>query len=60
VHFKQFGASSLDYECVYYLGSADYNAYMDAQQQINLRIAQAFQKEKIEFAFPTQTIHIAK
>ncbi len=58
VHFKQFGASSLDFECVYFIDSADYNAYMDAQQEINLKIAQAFQKEKIEFAFPTQTIHL--
>ncbi|MBU1197225.1 mechanosensitive ion channel family protein [Candidatus Micrarchaeota archaeon] len=60
VHFKKFGDFSLDYEVVYYLDSADYNVYMDAQQTINLNIADAFEKNKIDFAFPTQTVHIQK
>ncbi|MFH0971617.1 MAG: mechanosensitive ion channel family protein [Candidatus Micrarchaeota archaeon] len=60
VHFKAFGNFSLDYECVYYLDSADYNRYMDSQQEINLKIAEAFESEKIEFAFPTQTVYVKK
>lgn len=59
-HFKQFGPSSLDFELVYYMDVADYYAYMDVQQDVNLQIKKAFEKEKIEFAFPTQTIHLAK
>ncbi len=59
VHFKSFGDSSLLFEIVYYLDSNDYNQYMDAQQKINLAIKNEFEKEKIEMAFPTQTIHIA-
>lgn len=59
-HFKNFGPSSLDFEIVYYMDVADYYAYMDVQQEVNLKIKQAFEKEKIEFAFPTQTIHLSK
>lgn len=58
-HFKAFGASSLDYEVVYYVLSSDYVAYMDVQQDINLRLYRVFEQEQIEFAYPTQTLHIA-
>ena len=60
IHFSKFGDFSLDFEVVYYLNSSDYNQYMDTQQQINLAIKQEFEKEKIEFAYPTQTIFINK
>jgi small-conductance mechanosensitive channel len=59
-HFKGFGPSSLDFEYVYFVKQGDYEIFMDAQQQINLEIVKAFQKEKIEFAFPTQTLHVFK
>jgi small-conductance mechanosensitive channel len=32
---------------------------MDAQQKIYLEILQAFEKENIEFAYPTQTLFAA-
>lgn len=60
VHFKQFGDFSLNYEIVYYVESADYNQYMDIQQEINLKIIEAFNKEGIEMAFPSQTIYLSK
>jgi len=60
IHFNKFGDSSLNFEVVYYLNSSDYNEYMDVQQQINLAIKQKFEKEKIEFAYPTQTVFINK
>ncbi len=60
VHFKEFGDSSLKYDIVYYIDSSDYNKYMDIQQEINLNIKKAFEKEGIEMAFPTQTIHLKK
>lgn len=59
-HFKDYGDFSLNYEVVYHVQSADYNKYMDIQQAINLAIHDAFSKEKIAFAFPTQTIHVEK
>ena len=54
-HFKKFGDFSLDFEAVYFVISPDYNTYMDIQQAINLAIMETFQKEKIEFAYPTAT-----
>ncbi|MBS3081112.1 mechanosensitive ion channel family protein [Candidatus Pacearchaeota archaeon] len=60
VHFKEFGNFSLNYEVVYYVETSDYNKYMDIQEEINLGIKEAFEKEGIEFAFPTQTLHIEK
>ena len=59
-HFKEFGDFSLNYEVVYYLDTTDYNEYMDTQQAINLALKREFEKEKIEFAFPTQTIELRK
>jgi small-conductance mechanosensitive channel len=59
-HFYKFGDSSLDFECVYYVLSRDYNLYMDIQQQINLALFRRFQEEGIEFAYPTQTLYITK
>lgn len=60
VHFKEFGAFSLNFEIVYYVESSDYNDYMDVQQNINFRIMKVFEKEKIEIAFPTQTLYMKK
>jgi len=56
-NFKSFGSSSLDFEVVYYVQKPDYNTMMDVQQRINLAILDRFADEKIEFAFPTQTVH---
>ncbi|MBN1245369.1 mechanosensitive ion channel family protein [Candidatus Bathyarchaeota archaeon] len=60
VHFRQFGDFSLDFEVVYYIKTGDYNKYMDIQQQINYRIFEEFEKEKIEMAYPTQKIFYVK
>jgi small-conductance mechanosensitive channel len=57
-HFQAYGASSLDFEIVYYVLAPDYNLYMDIQQAINLRIHERFEQEGIEFAYPTQTVYL--
>lgn len=59
-HFKEFGDSSLNFEIIYLVMSGDMTAYMDRQQEINFAVAEVFEKEKIEMAFPTQTIHVKK
>ncbi len=56
-HFKNFGSSTLDFEVVYFVSGSDYEKYMNVQQRINLAIKDAFEKEGIEFAYPTQTIY---
>jgi small-conductance mechanosensitive channel len=57
-HFKGFGPSSLDFEVVYYMLRPDYNLFMDVQQAINLQLVRSLGQLGIEFAFPTQTLHI--
>ena len=59
-HFASYGDFSLNFEFVYYVVGADYNKYMDIQQSINLTIYEAFEKEGIEFAYPTQTLFVTK
>jgi small-conductance mechanosensitive channel len=58
-HFKEFGDFSLVFEAVYYVLSADYNLYMDIQQEINFKIREKFDTLGIEFAFPTSTVYLA-
>ncbi|NPV02789.1 MAG: mechanosensitive ion channel family protein [Brevinematales bacterium] len=57
-HFQKYGNSSLDFEAVYIAQTADYNRYMDLQQEINLALFERFAKEKIEFAYPTQVVYV--
>jgi len=60
VHFTEFGDSALIFELVYYVETEDMKKFMDAQQQVNFKIKYAFEKEGIEMAYPTQTVHLAK
>jgi small-conductance mechanosensitive channel len=59
-HFQRYGDFALVFEMVYYVLSAEYNVYMDIQQNINLFIYERFAEEKIEFAYPTQTLYVAR
>ena len=59
-HFSNYGASSIDFETIYFVKSPNYNEYMDVQQRIYLRIHEAFENAKIEFAYPTQTLFLAR
>jgi len=57
-HFCAFGAYSLDYEITYYVLSSDYDKYLDINQEIYFQIKEVFDKQSIEFAFPTQTLQL--
>lgn len=59
-HFSNYGASSIDFETVYYVNSADYGQYMDIQQRIYLRIHEAFENANVDFAYPTQTLFLSR
>lgn len=59
-HFVDYGASSLDFELVFYIEDADYRVYMDIQQTILLEILKKFSDEKVEFAFPTLTLQLGE
>ncbi len=60
VHFKEFGDSALLFEVVYYVHSSDYNVHMDIRERLNLAIAEAFDREGIRMAFPTQTVRLVR
>jgi small-conductance mechanosensitive channel len=55
-HFNKYGDFALNFETVFYVGTPDFNQWMDIQQAINFSIKENFEKEGIEFAYPTQTV----
>lgn len=59
-HLQSLGASSIDFEAVYYVNSADFNLHMDRQQAILLELVRRFRAQGLEFAYPTQTLHIVE
>jgi small-conductance mechanosensitive channel len=59
-HFKEFGESSLTFECVYFVKAFDYGLYLGIQESINLEILRRFQEEEIDFAHPSRTLYIAQ
>jgi small-conductance mechanosensitive channel len=56
-HFFRFDDSALAFEVVYYVGTGDYNQYMDINEKILLGIKDVFEKEGIEMAYPTRVIY---
>lgn len=56
-HLTEYGDWSINYEVVYFVLSGDYNAYMDANQEIMFKIRRAFDERGISMAFPTQTVY---
>lgn len=48
-HFARLTEYGLTFEVVYFVNVPDYNKYMDTQQEINLKIMEAFQNENITF-----------
>ncbi|WP_266204176.1 mechanosensitive ion channel family protein [Pontibacter kalidii] len=57
-HFASYGDSSLDFVIVYYVLTSDFNQYMDTQQSINMQLFREFEKQGIEFAYPTQKLYV--
>lgn len=57
-HFLRFQDSSLEFELVYWVESADFNDYADKAHYINVEIFKKFNENKIEFAYPTRTLNI--
>jgi small-conductance mechanosensitive channel len=58
VHFKDYGDSALNFEVVYYVNDPDYGVYMNVQQEINFALFALFQREGIDFAYPTRTLYL--
>jgi small-conductance mechanosensitive channel len=59
-HFLNYGPSSLDIETVYWILSPEFLDYANIHQAVLLEINEAFEKNGLDFAFPTQTIYLQK
>jgi small-conductance mechanosensitive channel len=60
VNFTEYGDFSLKFFVSYFVNSSDYGMYLEIQQEINLAIKEAFEKEGIEFAYPTNVTYLKK
>ena len=62
IWFEGFSAYSLDIRVIYYTQykQSDWPDRIYLRDRVNFRIKERFEKERIEFAFPTQTIEMKK
>ena len=58
-HFLALEDSKLTFEVVYYVLDADYNKYMDIQQEITLQLMAALEARNIRFAFPIRQVEFS-
>jgi MscS family membrane protein len=56
--FNKFESSSLNILVVHFWKDADFVASLAGLQEMNLALKERFDAEKIEFAFPTQTVYV--
>jgi len=61
VYFNEFNDWSLNiYMSYWYRPGDDWWGFQQVNQQVNLEMMKRFEAEGIEFAFPTQTLHLKK
>jgi MscS family membrane protein len=60
VRLSNFGASSLEIAVQYLTNTTNYIEYMEIKQDINFKIIELFNDEKIEFAFPSLSVYMNK
>jgi MscS family membrane protein len=56
--FNKFESSSLNILVVHWWNGTDVKACLADMQEMNLALKERFDTEKIEFAFPTQTVYV--
>ena len=57
-HFISYGNFSLNIEYAFFVPDGNYERALDLQHRVNLQLMRCFQQHHIEFAFPTQTLHL--
>ena len=60
IYFNEFNDSSLNILVIYWVTPPDYWMFQQVNERVNLAIMRAFEKEDIEFAFPSQTLYVKK
>lgn len=60
VNFDNFGPSSLDVFIYCFTVTTNWGEYLDARQELLLKIMQAVQDMGLSFAFPSQSVYVEK
>jgi MscS family membrane protein len=60
IAFNKFGDFALNINVVHWYGTTDNKEYLQGIQELNLAVKERFEQAGLEFAFPTQTIHLPK
>jgi small-conductance mechanosensitive channel len=55
-HFLTYGDTALQFELVYFMTKADFGAYADTQQAINLALLDRLREMKVQLAAPTRAL----
>ena len=58
IAFNRFDASSLNLQVVFQCKTVDWPTYLAALHGLNLQVKERFDAAGLEFAFPTQTVHL--
>jgi MscS family membrane protein len=58
VYFSDFNDSSLNIYMSYWVKPPDYWLWHQINERVNFEIMKRFEAEKIEFAFPSQTLYL--
>lgn len=57
-HVDGFGASSVDFEVVYFVESSDFVNHMDVKEAILMDLFDIVEDEGLAFAYPTMALHV--
>lgn len=60
VFFNDLASTALNILVIYWYFPPDYWAFMAFSERFNFQLLERFNAEGIEFAFPTQTVHLVK
>jgi MscS family membrane protein len=60
VYFNEFNNDSLNLLVLYWYHPPDYWSFLEFSQGVNLQIMREFEKEGIQFAFPTSTTYLTQ
>jgi MscS family membrane protein len=60
VYFNEFNSDSLNILVLYWYHPPDYWSFLAFSQGVNLQIMREFEKEGIQFAFPTSTTYLTQ
>ena len=59
-YLVEFADSSINFEIVFVASPPDFKKFVQAKHEINIKILEEFEKEGVDFAYPTQTVYVNK